>query len=144
MPTLDQIAISADTLPRIDEALTLYGSVGWASYTNDPERLGRGLTGSLRVVTARHQGRLIGLARVVGDGATIAYLQDVLIAPDCRRLGLGRRLVEAALTPYADVNQQLLITDSEPEQIAFYESLGFTELRDFPGDGLRGFARFPS
>ncbi len=39
---------------------------------------------------------------------------------------------------------RLVSADAEPGQIAFYESLGFTELHDFPGDGLRGFARFPS
>lgn len=143
MPPAIDITLIEDDLPTRAEALTLYDSAGWLSYTKDPERLQRALAGSTKLVTARSQGRLVGLARVVGDGATIAYLQDVLVAPDHRHLGLGRALVEAVLAPYASVNQQLLITDAEPEQISFYESPGFTELRDFPGDGLRGFARFP-
>jgi GNAT superfamily N-acetyltransferase len=143
MPTLDEIAIVDNTVPELDEALTLYGSAGWASYTKNPERLHRALAGSLQVLCARHDGRLVGLARTVGDAATITYLQDVLIDPAYRRLGLGRRLVQDILAAFPEVHQQVLITDSEPEQIAFYQSLGFTELRDFPGDGLRGFARFP-
>ena len=143
MPTLETLELTAGNSPTLDDALALYGAVGWASYLRDPERLGRALGGSLLVVTARDGDRLVGLARVVGDGASIVYVQDVLVHPDYRRLGLGRRLVESVLTPYAHVYQQVLITDAEPEQLGFYRALGFTELRDFPGDGLRGFVRFP-
>ncbi|MCE1173771.1 MAG: GNAT family N-acetyltransferase [Propionibacteriales bacterium] len=144
MPTLDSLELIIGSSPTLDDALELYSAVGWASYLQDPDRLRRALGGSLLVVTARHDGHLVGLSRVVGDGASIAYVQDVLVHPGYRRLGLGRRLVETVLAPYAHVHQQVLITDAEPAQIGFYQSLGFTELRDFPGDGLRGFARFPS
>jgi GNAT superfamily N-acetyltransferase len=66
----------------------------------------------------------------------------VLVRPSSQRTGLGRRLVEAALEPYAAVRQKVLLTDDEPAQRAFYESLGFSETRDF-GDGtLRSFVRF--
>jgi GNAT superfamily N-acetyltransferase len=144
MPTLETLNISVGTSPTLDQALALYGEVGWASYLRDPERLGRALGGSLLVATARDGEHLVGLARVVGDGASIVYVQDVLVHPQYRRLGLGRRLVESVLAPFSAVYQQVLITDAEPEQIGFYQSLGFTELRDFPNDGLRGFLRFPS
>lgn len=143
MPTLDEVVLLEGELPTQAEAVELYESVGWVSYTADPEKLERALAGSLKVVTARDHGRLVGLARVVGDGVSIAYLQDVLTDREHRRHGLGRRLVAAALAGYEDVYQQVLITDAEPSQRAFYESLGFTELRDLPGAGLRGFARFP-
>jgi GNAT superfamily N-acetyltransferase len=143
MPTLETLDIRVGSSPTLDDALALYGEVGWASYLQDPDRLGRALGGSLLVATARDGEHLVGLSRIVGDGASIIYLQDVLVHPDYRRLGLGRHLVEAVLTPYSHVHQQVLITDSGPEQIGFYESLGFTELRDFPGEGLRGFVRFP-
>jgi GNAT superfamily N-acetyltransferase len=143
MPTLDALTITIGSSPTLDEALALYGEVGWASYLRDPERLGRALGGSLLVATARDGDHLVGLARVVGDGASIIYLQDVLVHSQYRRLGLGRRLVESVFGPYSHVHQQVLITDAEPEQIGFYQSLGFTELRDFPNDGLRGFVRFP-
>jgi hypothetical protein len=34
------------------------------------------------------------------------------------------------LEPYRDVRQKVLITDDEPAQRAFYESMGFTETGD--------------
>ena len=59
-----------------------------------------------------------------------------------QRTGLGRRLVEAALEPYAAVRQKVLLTDDEPGQKAFYESLGYAETSGY-GDGtLRAFVRF--
>ena len=122
--------------------LDLYGSVGWSVYTRDPAKLLRALAGSSTVVVARDAGELIGLARVVSDGASVAYLQDVLVRPAAHRTGLGQRLVEAALAPYADVRQKVLLTDDEPAQKSFYESLDFRETRDFGEGTLRAFVRF--
>lgn len=122
------------------DVVDLYNSVGWSAYTDHPKELMDGLRGSLRVILARDADRLVGLARVIGDGATICYLQDVLIYPDVRRQGLGRRLVEEVFAPFSAVRQHVLITDLEAGQKAFYESLGFTQLgTSIPG---RAFVRF--
>ena len=98
------------------------------------------LLGSRHVVTARRDGALIGLARVVGDGAVLAYLQDVLVCPEAQGQGIGRRLVEEVLAPFDAVRQQVLLTDAEPGQRAFYEALGFVEAHDHD-PGLRSFVR---
>lgn len=119
----------------------LYGAVGWSAYTEDPARLAAAVAASLRVVTAWDGERLVGLARVVGDGLSIVYLQDVLAAPDHQRGGVGRELLTRAFAPFADVRQKVLLTDDEPRQAAFYESLGFTEIGQFEHP-LRAFVRF--
>lgn len=142
---MDDVAITSctgGTLPTTDELVTLYDAVGWQAYTREPDSLARGVQGSLHVVTARRDGRLVGLARIVGDGATICYLQDVLVHPDARRLGVGSRLVEAVFSPYAQVRQQVLVTDDEPGQKAFYEALGFLDYAaTFSGRTFVRFAR---
>ena len=119
-------------LHTVEELVSLYNSVGWSAYTNDPEKLLRAVRSSLRVVTARLNGQLIGLVRIVGDGETIVYIQDILVRPEAQRTGVGRQLMASALTPYADVRQKVLLTDDDPSQIAFYESFGFTEIRNVP------------
>lgn len=141
-PDDTSLVVSVGYIPDRSELASLYDSVGWSSYTQNLEQLEQGVRNSLRVVTARVGGRLVGLARVVGDGATIIYLQDVLVAPDHRREGLGRRLVEAAFSPFQHVRQQVLLTDDEPAQRTFYETLGFTEIRDYRPGSLRAFVRF--
>lgn len=127
--------------PGRGELLDLYGSVGWSAYTREPESLNAAIEGSSYVVTARQDGALVGLARVISDGASICYLQDVLVRPTHRRIGVGRRLVLAALQPYAQVRQKVLLTDDEPGQRAFYESLGYAETRDLGTANLRAFVR---
>lgn len=124
------------------ELLALYDAVGWIAYTRSPDTLRRALGGSHRVVTARaDEGQLVGLARSISDGATIAYLQDVLIHPDHQRAGLGSSLVTTLFDTYGDVRQRVLITDTEAGQRAFYESLGFIESHDMD-PGIRTFLRF--
>lgn len=122
--------INEDASVRREELVELYDAVGWAAYTNRPETLERAVQNSSRVVIARLNNELVGLARVISDGATIAYLQDVLVHPRVQRHNLGSELVRRAFAPYETVRQKVLITDDEPATRAFYESLGFTEGRD--------------
>lgn len=117
---------SAGTLTRT-ELVDLYDAVGWAAYTRDPARLVAAVDASLSVITAREHGELIGLARLVGDGQTIVYLQDILIRPTHQGRGIGSEIFRRVFAPYEDVRQKVLITDDEPVQRAFYESMGFTE-----------------
>ena len=125
----------------LDEVLDLYRAVGWTAYTDNPQVLRAALDGSSRVVVARVDGRLGGLARVISDGATIAYLQDVLVRPDLRRTGIGAALVGSALAPYSAVRQKVLLTDDEPGQRAFYGALGFSDAAEYPAAPLRAFVR---
>ena len=129
-----------EQVPTQDEVLPLYEAVGWTAYTRDPEALVRALAGSSLVLTARDDdGTLVGLLRVVSDGATIAYVQDVLVHPDHQRTGIGGRLLDAALDRYRHVRQVVLLTDAEPGQRAYYESRGFVEAHDVQPEPLRSF-----
>src|SRR5699024_10120071 len=95
-PAPPSVVITAEH-PTLAEVLGLYESVGWSAYTEEPGELERALAGSTRVVIARRASQLVGLARVLSDGATIAYLPAVLVRPDAHRPGLGRRLAGAGL-----------------------------------------------
>ena len=126
-----------NTLDRA-EMLALYDSVGWTAYTDRPEALMAGLMNSLLCLGAYEDGRLIGFLRAVGDGQTVALLQDILVRPDHQRQRVGTRLVRAALDRLKDVRQVQLVTDDRPETAAFYGSLGFKDLASL---GCRGFMR---
>ncbi|MCL2735413.1 MAG: GNAT family N-acetyltransferase [Propionibacteriaceae bacterium] len=137
---MTQIMIKAGITPGSTDLVDLYSSVGWSAYTQDPSRLQEAVRRSLLTATAWEDDRLVGLARVVGDAVSIIYMQDVLVHPSHQRKGIGRALVREVFSPFADVRQHVLLTDSEPGQTAFYTSLGFTDIRDMPG-GLRSFVR---
>ncbi len=135
------VEITSHEVPSPQDLVTLYSSVGWTRYTEQPERLHQAVMRSLRVVSARDGDRLVGLARVVGDGLTIIYLQDILVDPAYQRQGIGRALLREVLQPYDDVRQQVLLTDDEPGQREFYEHMGFTEVREFTDWPVRAFVR---
>lgn len=140
------VSIAASDVAALDwtSVLELYDSVEWSAYTRDPEALRRAIAGSSLLVVAHDADRLVGLARVISDGASICYLQDVLVAPTHRRRGIGRALVIRALAPYASVRQKVLLTDDEPGQKAFYESLGYAQVGGDAAAESRAFVRFDS
>lgn len=107
------------------EILDLYASVGWTAYTEQPESLRRGFEASLLVLAAYEDGALVGLIRVVGDGQTIVFVQDILVHPSCQRRGIGTALLKEVLKRYSHVRQIELTTDDTPKTRAFYESVGF-------------------
>lgn len=120
------------------EILGLYASVGWTAYTDDPAALRNGFANSLLTLAAYEEAALAGLIRVVGDGHTIVFVQDILVRPQFQRRGIGSVLLQAVLNRYAGVRQIELLTDDTPETTAFYRSMGFRELTEL---GCRGFMK---
>ena len=120
------------------EILGLYASVGWTACTDDPAALRNGFANSLLTLAAYEEAALAGLIRVVGDGHTIVFVQDILVRPQFQRRGIGSALLQAVLNRYAGVRQIELFTDDTPETAAFYRSMGFRELTEL---GCRGFMK---
>ncbi len=111
-----------------NEIMQLYGSVGWTAYTDAPLLLEQGFANSLLVLAAYENDALLGLIRAVGDGATIVYVQDILVYPEFQRKGVGSALMKAMLERFGQVRQIVLCTDDTEKTIAFYESLGFRQM----------------
>ena len=116
---------SDERLARFDEILDLYEAVGWTNYTSHPEALRAGYAGSLAVWGAFTGDKLVGIVRVVGDGATIVFVQDFIVAPSHQRTGIGTQLMRAVMNRFSDVYQTELLTDDGSGACALYESLGF-------------------
>ena len=70
--------------------------------------------------------RLIGYGAVVSNGVTDAYIQDVMVHPDCQQQGVGTQLMERLLLRLKaeGVYMVSVIYGDEPLR-AFYEKFGF-------------------
>ena len=108
------------------EILNLYTSVGWTNYTNHPEMLKNAYANSLKILGAYESERLIGIIRVVGDGHSVVFIQDLLVYPEYQRKGIGTALLKQILQDYRHVYQKHLLTENTERTIQFYKSLGFT------------------
>lgn len=108
-----------------DDIKSLYEDAGWTSYTNDISKLIKAIEASLMVVTAWDNEKLIGLIRVVGDGVTIIYIQDILVLSAYKRRGIGSTLLKSVLKEYKNVRQKVLLTDDREETRSFYEANEF-------------------
>ena len=120
------------------DIISLYASVGWTAYTEDPEALLKGFENSLLTLAAYEEDRLVGLIRIVGDGNTVIFVQDILVFPDFQRKGIGSALLRAVLERYSYVRQIQLATDNTEKTVAFYKSMGFAEFSEI---GCCGFMK---
>jgi ribosomal protein S18 acetylase RimI-like enzyme len=105
----------------------LYKSVGWSKYIEDVDKMKRAFENSLLVLSAWKDDELLGLVRVIGDGETILYIQDLLVKPSAKRQGIASMLVKSVIDKYPGVRQKVLITDDNVESTSFYQSIGFKE-----------------
>ncbi len=73
--------------------------------------------------------RQIGLARVITDRATFAYLCDVYVLEEYRGLGLGKWLMEA-VRDHSDLQNLRRFALVTRDAHGLYEKFGFTGLKD--------------
>lgn len=111
------------------DLMPIYEAVGWTNYTQNPEMLKAAFENSLHVLAAfTEEGILVGVLRAVGDGASILFIQDILVTPEYQHQGIGTKLLQQTLEKYKNVYQIQLTTDNSMKTISFYESNGFTSL----------------
>ena len=113
----------------LEEVLPLYEAVGWTNYTTKPEMLKAAYENSLHIIGAfNNDEKLIGVLRGVGDGASILFIQDILVYPEYQHQGIGTKLLQMTQEKYKNVYQIQLATDDSTKTVSFYESNGFTSL----------------
>lgn len=103
----------------------LYNDVEWSAYTQNLELLQDAISQSLEVITAWDDTELVGLIRVVGDGLTIIYIQDILVLNSYQNQGIATQLMDQVLKKYKNVRQKVLMTEDAPDVRHFYEKNGF-------------------
>lgn len=90
---------------------------------DDPERIASMLEHADLLVTARLEGRLVGVARSVTDFAYCCYLSDLAVDRAVQRLGIGRGLM-AETRRHLDPRATLILL-SAPAARAYYPRQGF-------------------
>ncbi|GAA4084939.1 MULTISPECIES: GNAT family N-acetyltransferase [Streptomyces] len=108
----------------VEEVLALYRASTLAERrpVDDVERFTKMLAGADLVITARLDGRLIGIARSLTDGAYATYLSDIAVDVAHQRQGVGRDLIRATQEAAPRAKVVLL---SAPAAVDYYPHIGF-------------------
>jgi len=124
-----------ERLPTVEEYETLVRAVGWAGAMNLEAALAA-LQNTLYAVMAVEGGQAVGMARLVGDGATACYVQDVMVLPAYQRKGIGTALMAAVMSYFRrETPRKSSIGLFTGRNLAgFYERHGF----EGPDTGLYG------
>ncbi|WP_348772055.1 GNAT family N-acetyltransferase [Pseudoalteromonas luteoviolacea] len=77
--------------PSAKEFVQLRTDVGWGD--TDLNMAALSLEQSLFHVTARVDSKLVGMGRVIGDGALFFYIQDLAVHPNYQQTGIGGMLM---------------------------------------------------
>jgi ribosomal protein S18 acetylase RimI-like enzyme len=95
----------------------------WATERNT-EDLNIAIENSEPVISVWDNQKLVGFARATSDGIYRATIWDVVIHPEYRGAGLGRKLVETVLShPRMNRVERVYLTTTH--QQSFYERIGF-------------------
>ncbi|MBD8497230.1 GNAT family N-acetyltransferase [Paenibacillus sp. CAU 1523] len=92
----------------------------------DFDRLKRMIENSDIVITAWHEGKMIGMARAVTDYSYCCYLSDLAIDKDYQKGGIGRKLVDLVKEKMGEECSLVLL--SAPGAMDYYEKLGFSKV----------------
>lgn len=89
---------------------------------DDLNLLKRMISGSNLLVTARAEGRLVGLLRGISDHCYRSFIADLAVAKSHQYQGIGRQLIKVAREQAPEAR---LFLFSAEEALPFYEKLGF-------------------
>lgn len=116
--------------PTVEEYIQLRSSVGWKILQHD--KIKKGLDNSIYCVCAEDQGNIIGFGRIVGDYATIFYIQDIIVKPPYQKQKIGT-LIMKKLMEYIDnncIDDAIIGLIAISELDKFYKKFGFTYNQD--------------
>ncbi len=130
------ITIKKQEFVKLEDILHLYQAVGWTNYTNQPQMLEQALSHSLVIYLALDDDAVVGLIRLIGDGFSSVFVQDLIVLPSYQRQGIGSALMKEALEDYKEVYQVQLATEQTEKNVGFYRSMGFETLSTYDCTGM--------
>jgi N-acetylglutamate synthase-like GNAT family acetyltransferase len=125
----DGLSVNDNPLPSpadLRQLQQLFNAGAFWAQERSLEDLAVAIAHSKPVISVWDQDRLIGFARATSDGVYRAAIWDVVVHPDYRGAGLGRKLVETVLAhPLMNRVERVYLTTTHQQR--FYEQIGFQQ-----------------
>lgn len=124
-----EIVKSANT----EELIDLYKEGGWWKESpSERSNLPFLLKNSFCFMVAKtNKGKIIGMGRVISDGVSDGYIQDVIVSNSYRNKGIGKEIVMKLRDYCLSKGISWVGLIAEPGTTDFYVKLGFSEMKDY-------------
>ncbi len=130
-----QTGVEIRIVPAWDEETIadLYRAGGWWQEEWDPAELAALIRGSFAFAVAvdTETGSAVGMGRVISDGVSDGYIQDLVVLSGYRGRGIGSKLVSTLVEHCTDANLGWIGLIAEPGTDEFYTPLGFWRLEGY-------------
>jgi len=126
--TIDvRIVQSADP----EAIVELYKAGGWWEESDSFDDILPLIKGSFAFTTATDvgTGTIVGTGRVLSDGVSDAYIQDVIVLPGYRKRGIAGRIIKTLLAACLKNNVSWIGLVAQPGTEGFYKELGFNRMK---------------
>ena len=120
------VTLKKNTLD-LETYLSLRKAVGWKQLSENQAKWA--LDNCLYNVVAYVDDKPVAMGRVVGDGAVICYVQDLIVLPEYQGMKIGTKLIENIKEFVTEIKEEdteiMLCLMCAKGRERFYEGLGF-------------------
>jgi len=116
-----------------NEIIKLYKEGGWWKQNYKSSGIKHLIKGSFAFAIAldTNKKKAVGMGRVLSDGFSDAYIQDLVVLKEYRNKGIGRELVNFLISYCKKKGINWISLIAEPNQDLFYEELGFKTMKNY-------------
>ncbi|MBA4367448.1 MAG: N-acetyltransferase [Desulfobacterium sp.] len=116
---------------QIEKIINLYRQAGWWKNSSDnPELVTRIIHGSHCFMVVSTKDGIIGMGRAISDGASDAYIQDVMVDKSFQGQKIGSSIIQKLVEQLRTDGLTWIGLIAENNSQQFYENLGFTKMKN--------------
>ncbi len=122
------------------DLIDLYKEAGWwsVSYDEHPEFIDDIVGKSFLFAGVMKNKKIIGMGRALSDGASDAYIQDIVVLKEYRNRGIGNKIVKKLIKELESNGVDWIGVVAQPGTTSFYKNIGFDYLKDHTPMRYRG------
>lgn len=110
------------------DVAAVFDNSGIRRPTKDLGRIERMLANANLILSAWHEGKLVGVCRALTDFSYCCYLSDLAVDKAFQKHGIGRELIARVRSAIGE--EVALVLLSAPEAMEYYPKVGFEKIEN--------------
>jgi len=128
---IEYLFINASNSALLAQLNALYRDAGWwGDGPDDPGHITDIINKSHCFLVAMASDKIVGMGRVISDGVSDSYIQDVTVSSDWRGQGIATEIVRLLVERLKGEGLNWIALIAESGTQSFYKALGFKEMKN--------------